>query len=74
MNILLNEDVHAGSLRQAVYSQINPKILRAEYEEMDGFLSDKYKNTFERVIARHGYLRLFAPALIEHIASVPTLN
>ncbi len=67
LDILLSEEVQQDAVRPMIYDQIDPQVLKAEQEEMDALLSSKYHDTFNRVVARHSYLRQFAPALIKHL-------
>jgi TnpA family transposase len=65
--ILLDEEVQPEAIRQSIYEQIDPQTLTLDYEEMVGLSGSKHQHTFERVIARHSYLRQFAPALLKHV-------
>ena len=71
LDILLNEEVEQDAVRPTIYDQIAPPVLKAEQEEMAALLSSKYHDTFNRVVARHSYLRQFAPALIKHLKLQP---
>ena len=66
LDILLSEEIQQDAVRPTIYDQIDPQVLKAEQEKMEALLSSKYHDTFNRVVARHSYLRQFAPALIKH--------
>jgi hypothetical protein len=67
LTILLDERVQPEAVRQSIYEQIDPQALTLDYEEILGLSGSKHQHTFERVIARHSYLRQFAPALLKHV-------
>ena len=66
LDVLLSDEIQQDAVRPTIYDQIDPGVLKAEQEEMEALLSSKYHDTFNRVVARHGYLRQFAPALIKY--------
>ena len=65
--VLLDEDIGKEDLRKAVFTAVDVQTLKAEMDAIEEMLSNKYSDSFKRVIARHSYLRQFAPALIKHI-------
>ena len=67
LDVLLDAGIKAESVRQTIYTQINLQALKTEYEQMNALLNSKHQRTFDRVIARHSYLRQFAPALVKHL-------
>jgi TnpA family transposase len=67
LDVLLSEAVQQDAVRPAIYEQIDPEVLKVEQEEMETLLNSKYHDTFHRVIARHSYLRQFAPTLLKHL-------
>jgi hypothetical protein len=65
--VLLDKDIGKEDLRKAVFTAVDVQTLKAEMDAIEEMLSNKYSDSFKRVIARHSYLRQFAPALIKHI-------
>ncbi len=67
LGVLLDEDIGQEDIRDAVFTAVDLQALKAERDAIEEMLSNNYSDSFKRVIARHGYLRQFAPALIKHI-------
>ncbi len=65
--ILLDEAVESEAIRPTIYHQVNVQTLRQDYEEIQALSNSKHQHTFDRVIARHSYLRQFAPALLNQL-------
>ena len=71
LRVLLDEDVGQKDVRAAIFKAIDPETLKAEMDEIEEILGNKYSDRFKLVIARHSYLRQFAPALLRHIPFQP---
>lgn len=67
LDVLLDDSIHPEAVRSIIYNQIDLQTLKAERKEVQGLLSSKHQHTFDRVVARHSYLRQFSPALFQHL-------
>ncbi len=67
LNVLLNEKVKKEDVQEVIFATIDAQTLKTEMETLEEVLGNNYSDSFKRVIARHSYLRQFAPALIKHI-------
>ncbi|MDH5515554.1 MAG: Tn3 family transposase [Gammaproteobacteria bacterium] len=67
LSVLLDENIGKEDIRDAVFTAVDVQTLKAEMDALDDLTGNNYSDSFERVIARHSYLRQFAPALIKHI-------
>ena len=67
LGVLLDEDIGKEDIRDAVFTAVDVQTLKAEMDAIEEMLGNNYSDSFKRVIARHSYLRQFAPALIKHI-------
>ena len=65
--MLLDEDIGKEDIRDAIFTAVDVQTLKAEMDAIEEMLGNNYSDSFKRVIARHSYLRQFAPALIKHI-------
>lgn len=67
LGVLLDDDIEQEQIRETIFTVIDEEDLKAEMDSMEDMLGNQYSNSFKRVIARHSYMRQFAPALIRHI-------
>ena len=67
LGVLLDEAIGQENLRTAIFKTIDEETLKAELEEIEEMLGNKYSDSFKLVIARHGYMRQFAPALLKYL-------
>jgi hypothetical protein len=67
LGVLLNEDIGKEDIQTAIFAAVDAQTLKDEMDTIEEMLGNNYSDSFKRVIARHSYLRQFAPALIQHI-------
>jgi TnpA family transposase len=67
LGVLLDEDIGKEDIQDAIFAAVDVQTLKAEMDTIEEMLGNNYSDSFKRVIARHSYLRQFAPALIKHI-------
>jgi TnpA family transposase len=67
LGVLLDEAIGQEDIRDEVFTAVDAQTLKAEMDAVEEILGNNYSDSFKRVIARHSYLRQFAPALIKHI-------
>lgn len=67
LGVLLDEDIGQEDIRDAVFTAVDVQTLKSERDVIEEMLGNNYSDSFKRVVARHSYLRQFAPALIKHI-------
>ena len=67
LGVLLDEDIGKEDMQAAIFSAVDAQTLKDEMDTIGEMLGNNYSDSFKRVIARHSYLRQFAPALIQHI-------
>lgn len=66
--ILLDETIADQQIRSAVFGQFPRQMLEKEMLELDDWLNGKNSESFPLVMKRFGYLRQFAPSLLDHVA------
>ncbi|MBD3776851.1 MAG: Tn3 family transposase [Thiotrichales bacterium] len=64
LSVLLDEAIGPAAIRPSIYDQVALPSLQQDYAEIQALSSSKHQHTFERVVARHSYLRQFAPTLL----------
>ena len=67
LGVLLDEDIGQEDMQAAIFAAVDAQTLKDEMETIEEMLGNNYSDSFKRVLARHSYLRQFAPALIKHI-------
>ena len=67
LTVLLDKTVQSEAIRSSIYDQVDLPSLEQDYAEIQGLSNSKHQHTFDRVIARHSYLRQFAPALLDQL-------
>lgn len=67
LGVLLDENIEQEQIRKTIFTAIDEDALKAEMDAMEDMLGNQYSDRFKRVIARHSYMRQFAPVLIKHI-------
>ena len=67
LGVLLDADIAQEQIRETIFTVIDEEALKAEMDAMEDMLGNQYSDSFKRVIARHSYMRQFAPALIKYI-------
>lgn len=67
LDVLLDEEVNQQDVRATIFDTIDETILKAESDDLTDMLTNKYSDSFKRVIARHSYMRQFSPDLLKHI-------
>jgi hypothetical protein len=65
--VLLDEDINQEDIRTEVFSAVDIQTLKEELDTIEEMLGNNYSDNFKQVIARHSYMRQFAPALVKHI-------
>lgn len=65
--VLLDEAIPPDTIRPTIYEQVDKLSLNQDYAEVQALSNSKHQHTFDRVIARHSYLRQFAPALLDQL-------
>ncbi|MGB1257894.1 MAG: Tn3 family transposase [Thiolinea sp.] len=67
LTVLLDETIPPDTIRPTIYEQVDWLSLKQDYAEIQVLSNSKHQHTFDRVIARHSYLRQFAPALLDQL-------
>ena len=67
LSVLFDEEIGKEDIQDAIFAAVDIQTLKTEMDTINEMLGNNYSDSFKRVIARHGYLRQFAPALIKHI-------
>ncbi len=67
LTVLLDESIPADTIRPTIYEQVDWLSLKQDYAEIQVLSNSKHQHTFDRVIARHSYLRQFAPVLLDQL-------
>ncbi len=65
--VLLDKAVRSEAIRSSIYDQVDLPSLEQDYAEIGILSNSKHQHTFDRVIARHSYLRQFTPALLDQL-------
>lgn len=65
--ILLDETIADQQIRSAVFGQFPRQMLEKEMLDLDDWLNGKHSESFPLVMQRFGYLRQFAPSLLDHV-------
>ena len=65
--VILDDTIDDSQLRPVLFQQIDRESLSKQVSEVDTWLTDKHSHVFHQVTQRYGYLRQFAPALLEAI-------
>lgn len=66
-NVLLDDSIEDGQLRETVFNRINRETLREHLLASQTWLTGKFSHLFNLVVDRFSYLRQFSPALIAHL-------
>lgn len=67
-NVLLDENIIDADVRKIIFKRIPKENLIAQNKENEIWLTGKYSHAFKLVVQRFGYLRQFAPLILEHIS------
>jgi len=66
--VLLNDEVPDEELRKTIFREVPRDELTALVAESAELSGDKVELEFQQVMRRYGYLRRYAPAVLEHLA------
>ncbi|MDP6599457.1 MAG: Tn3 family transposase [Candidatus Poribacteria bacterium] len=67
LTVLLDDAVPPETILPTIYEQVDLLSLKQDYAEIQILSNSKHQHTFDRVIARHSYLRQFSPALLNQL-------
>jgi len=65
--ILLDDHILDNKLRLVIFTEIDKEKLKAQISESESWLTGKFSHVFYSVINRFSYLRLFTPAVLDHL-------
>ena len=69
--VLLDDTIDDAHLREALFTKVSRKVLAAQIEEMEEWVTGKGSHLFYGLVQQHAYLRRFSPAFLDAVEFKP---